>query len=478
MAQMVTVIEDGLQIYTERDLNSAPLPPIDKGTKIEIGGTAELDGREWIELTLPDGKSGYSIGPNLRTHTTLGPVSVLNAPEASTAVNPEPKTYLVGNEWWTEKEVSQSQSFQQRLAAAPSPVVTMALIGINVAFYIAMLAGMASHGVSISNPPADTFIAWGADFGPLTTNGQWWRVITAAFLHFNFLHIGMNMYCLFMIGGFAEKVFGRVEYTFLYLLAGIAGNLASLFWHPLLVSGGASGAVFGVYGTVLGFVLAQGGKVIPKPQVRNLVKRTGIFLGLNLAYGLAVTGVDVAAHVGGLITGTLLGAAFARPQLMEEPVRRTRMAALTAMVASALCVGMAFRIPRVDDLRAELERLSKLEPATLKLLADSSAKVASRSISQDQFKEMMDVQVLAPWNAEREKLAKLRVPKEQRAAVDTITQFMGLRAEAWALREQFVLTGNATVLMEAAQKEVAARRVMQALNPAAKTTPPRLIQPR
>ena len=472
MTHRVTTINDGLRVYPFRDLGSAPLPAIAKDAEIEIGAATELDGQEWIEVKLPDGASGYSMGSSLREHTTLGEAGPVNPGQVSVAANDPPKTYLVGTELWTEKEVAQIRVFEQRLAAAPSPVITMALIGINVALYIAMLAGMAAHGVSLSNPPADSFIAWGADFGPLTTNGQWWRVITAAFLHFNILHIGMNMYCLFMIGGFAEKVFGRAEYAFLYLLAGIAGNLASLFWHPVLISGGASGAVFGVYGAVLGFVVAQGGKVIPKPRVRHLVKQTAIFLGLNLAYGLAVRGVDVAAHVGGLITGILLGAAFARVQLLEETGRRTLMAAVTAVTAAAICVGLGFRIPRIDDLRAELERLAKLEPATLKIVTDTAAKLASRSISRDQYKETMDSQALAPWNSEREKLMKLRVPKEQQPVVDRIAEFMGLRAEAWQLREQFVMTGNAAALMQAAQKEVAARSVMQAFNPAPKKVLP------
>src|SRR5262245_31187047 len=124
----------------------------------------------------------------------------------------------------------------------PRVYVTAALIGLNVAVFAAMLL----DGVHPLSPTPLDLIDWVADFGPLTTHGQWWRLLTATFLHIGFFHLMFNMWALSAFGPLVERQVGNVGFLVLYLVAGLVGSVASLWWNPLLVSAGASGAIFGV----------------------------------------------------------------------------------------------------------------------------------------------------------------------------------------------------------------------------------------
>jgi rhomboid protease GluP len=195
---------------------------------------------------------------------------------------------------------------QQRVVAQPTSVVTITLIAINVLVYVAMVV----HGISPTAPNPQDLIPWGANYGPDTLgHGQWWRLFTACFLHFGIVHIGFNMYVLYQVGMTTELIYGRTKYLFIYLLAGVVGNLASVWFHPVGVGAGASGAIFGVYGAFLGFLLIKRA-VIAKPVMAQMVRSAAIFLGINLMFGLYSATIDLSAHIGGLISGFVLGCYF------------------------------------------------------------------------------------------------------------------------------------------------------------------------
>jgi rhomboid protease GluP len=192
---------------------------------------------------------------------------------------------------------------QQSVAARPASVVTITLIAINVAIFVVMVM----KGVSPTGPTGEDLIPWGADFGPLTLGqGQWWRLFTACFLHFGIIHLAFNMFVLYQVGMYTEIAYGRAKYFFIYMMAGVTGNLASLYVHPASAGAGASGAIFGVYGAFLGFLLIRR-SVIPKFAMAQMVKSAGLFLGINLIYGLSSANTDLSAHIGGLVIGFVLG---------------------------------------------------------------------------------------------------------------------------------------------------------------------------
>ncbi len=186
--------------------------------------------------------------------------------------------------------------------------VTYVLIGLNILVYVAMIAS----GVSATEPTVLQLIHWGANFGPLDRAGQWWRLLTACFLHIGFLHIAFNMYVLYQAGPFTERLYGGTRFLSLYLLAGIGGNVLGILLHPMIISAGASGAIFGVYGGLLAFLLKERAALRPE-AVKAIGRSALIFIGFNLFYGLASAHTDLTAHIGGLITGFLAGLLLARP---------------------------------------------------------------------------------------------------------------------------------------------------------------------
>ena len=186
----------------------------------------------------------------------------------------------------------------------PSPyAITFALIAINVLVFVAMVAS----GVSFTQPTPLDVANWGGDFGPLTLGEhQWWRLLTSCFVHFGIIHIGFNMYVLYQIGPFIEMAFGRVRYLLIYFLAGLGGSVVSMWIHPMAVGAGASGAIFGLYGAVFGFLLIKRRSLDPA-VTKSIAKSAAIFVFYNVVYGSMTRTTDLSAHFGGLVTGFVVG---------------------------------------------------------------------------------------------------------------------------------------------------------------------------
>jgi len=206
------------------------------------------------------------------------------------------------------QQLQQVENFRAAYAAAPQSIVTVTLIAINLLIFALMIV----KGVPFMDPTAGDVLPFGANFGPYTLNGEWWRLITGCFLHFGVIHIAMNMIVLYQVGIFTEKLYGNVRFLVMYLLAGVGGNLAGLYIHPNTVSAGASGAVFGVYGALLAYLFVQRG-MVPKASAVAIARSSGVFLVINLVYGLKSANTDMTAHIGGFISGFLVGALLARP---------------------------------------------------------------------------------------------------------------------------------------------------------------------
>ena len=182
--------------------------------------------------------------------------------------------------------------------------VTYGIIGINVLVFILM----AINGAGIMEPNSYVHINWGSNFTPLTLSGDWWRLVSNIFLHFGIIHLAMNMYCLYTVGVYLEPMLGKVKYTTAYLCTGVLASIASLWWHKEGVnSAGASGAIFGLYGLFLALLTTS---LIPKQVRQPLLQSIGIFVAYNLLYGMK-SGVDNAAHVGGLVSGFIIGYLYA-----------------------------------------------------------------------------------------------------------------------------------------------------------------------
>jgi len=197
-----------------------------------------------------------------------------------------------------------------------SMMVTQGLLGINLAVF----AGMALSGIAM-DPTSQQLIDWGANYGPLTLGGQEWRLLTSMFLHAGLLHIFMNMWCLWSLGAQSESLYGHPTYAAVYLISGVGGSLASVWWHPGVTSVGASGAIFGIVGALIASYFL-GEFTMPRFAITSQLRTILIFAGFTLVFGGMRGPTDNAAHIGGFVTGLLLGALIARVAPEPQPFRR------------------------------------------------------------------------------------------------------------------------------------------------------------
>jgi membrane associated rhomboid family serine protease/TPR repeat protein len=187
-------------------------------------------------------------------------------------------------------------------------VVTAALVAANIAWFLFV----ASQGGGWFVGQPGVIIHWGSNYGPLTLSGEWWRLFTCMFVHFGLLHLVFNMWVLWSMGRMTERMFGSLHYALLYVFGGLCGSMASLWLHPNVNSAGASGAIFGLLGGLLAFLLNPASGVPPTivlSQRRIIV----VFVVYNLITGFTHQGIDNAAHLGGLVGGFLTGWMLARP---------------------------------------------------------------------------------------------------------------------------------------------------------------------
>jgi membrane associated rhomboid family serine protease len=221
----------------------------------------------------------------------------------------------------------------------PLPAVTLGIIAANVLVYVAM--GLC--GVSWSEPSVLDSVKWGADFGPLTLSSDWWRLFTSTFVHFGIIHIALNMWCLWNLGTTLEPFMGRKVFGVMYVASGLAASLISTAWNPWRVSAGASGAIFGVAGALVSY-FALKKTPLDRALVNRNLKSLGIFIFYNLLYG-ASGHVDNSAHIGGLISGLLLGAAI-------PPMVRIPWAAIAAGAIDNTPLGLPDAARANDESRA------------------------------------------------------------------------------------------------------------------------------
>jgi len=245
--------------------------------------------------------------------------------------------------------------------ASPAPLRaqisgTIILVSVNLAIFLAM-AVSAGQFLRFGG---DQVLRWGANFGPLTMNGQWWRLITAMFIHIGLAHLLINMWCLFELGALTEHIYGRWSMLLLYAITGLAGGVASLARNPTIVSAGASGAVFGLAGVLITSLLL-GKLAAPRRELMIALASLLAFAAYNLTYGFLKGGIDNGAHLGGLVSGLLLGIAVSQDPRASLQVSR-RQAAIYALSLLVLIAGYA----SVGRIRGQVVRI---EGARLALAA-------------------------------------------------------------------------------------------------------------
>jgi rhomboid protease GluP len=237
-------------------------------------------------------------------------------------------------------------STAEYFAATP---VTTAIIVLNALVFVAAVLS----GVSITSPTPEQLWRWGADLGPLTLGGQWWRVVTNVFLHVGLWHLAVNMWALWNLGMLAERIFGRWHYLYIYLFCGVCGSLASVAWHPWITSAGASGAIFGLAGALI--VTFRFGRLpIPPEVIRPILRTLVIFTVINIGFGAVAQFVDNSAHLGGFGGGLLAAAILIQSMFRGREALNRRILAGVALVVM-LALGY-FAVQRRNGWIAHVQR--------------------------------------------------------------------------------------------------------------------------
>jgi rhomboid protease GluP len=239
----------------------------------------------------------------------------------------------------TNAALTVSDLMRGRWALTPA---TAALLAGNLAVFAAMLA----NGAGLWHSPNDVQLAWGANFGPATRDGEWWRLGAAMFVHFGLVHLAVNMWALWDGCRLVERLYGHARFLAIYGAGGMAGNLFSLLAHgDRAVSGGASGAIFGAYGALLVWLWRERRQIHPV-EFRWLFGGAAAFAAATIAMGLLIPGIDNAAHLGGLLCGALAGRALARPMSARSPAPGpARWAAAAALLGVVVALVAALPAP-------------------------------------------------------------------------------------------------------------------------------------
>lgn len=269
--------------------------------------TINFENEDGYILSTSNGNQVYDRGRNLKNTDLFfeafndakieTPTTTLDQNSVAETINLEKEncSYVTKN----EISVTRFYSFLSIFIPTKGYTITPVLIYIN--FFIFIL--MVFSGVSFFYPKTTDIIEWGANYNLLTVENQWWRLLTCLFIHIGFQHLIVNCFALAYVGLLLESYLSRLGFLISYLFCGIFASLTSLYWYDKIISAGASGAIFGMYGILL-IVIAT--RAINKKLNPNTITITIVFVVLNFINSFK-EGIDGAAHIGGLIAGIFFG---------------------------------------------------------------------------------------------------------------------------------------------------------------------------
>jgi rhomboid protease GluP len=238
-------------------------------------------------------------------------------------------------------------------------IITPILLGLNILLFFIMFFS----GVGFFSPAIQDIIQWGGNYAPLTIDNNWWRLLTNVFVHIGFLHLIANCYALAYVGLFLESHLKRNAFLSLYLFCGLLASLSSLYWNEDLVSAGASGAIFGMYGILL-VLLAT--KTIRQKLNANTIFFIVFFVIINLL-GSFKKGIDGAAHVGGFVSGIIFGGIFAllKTQRKRALILASIITLLSAPSISFYCQSKKIYIYEILKYQSRMQEFVDMEKMAL-----------------------------------------------------------------------------------------------------------------
>jgi len=247
-----------------------------------------------------------------------------------------------------------------------------------------VFVAMSIMGASIMMPDTIEVIKWGGNSRTLVLQGDWWRLITCCFIHYGLIHILLNMWALYNIGIFLERMIGGWRFGFAYIIAGLAGSLNSIVFHYDSASAGASGAIFGMFGLFLALLTTN---VLEKEFRKAMLKSVLPMILLNLVIGSSIAVIDNAGHMGGLIAGIICGYLFAWHYKKPKSISVDLISFLLPVL---LIAAYGFIVQKnLPDYQGIENEISKLEVEALKI-----EKLGSNDLSTHDVQSLWDKAIL------------------------------------------------------------------------------------
>jgi len=351
---------------------------------------------------------------------------------------------------------SKLQSFRDTLCArTPFAPVTPLLVVVNVAVFMLMLW----DSEPLSDP--DTLIAWGGSFGPRTTNGEWWRVITALFVHVSWLHLAATIAGL-QLGLVLERIVGPLAFAAVYLAVGVFTSVLNVFASSVTVTAGASGAIFGTYGLMLATLLWRAFRGSPALVSLTAAKWMAPATIVFVVYNLATDTVITTAEIAGLIAGCACGLMFGWNVSEEKTPARRLATGVAVVLAAAVIVAVPFGgISQVIDVRPEVARVVTSEEHIATKFRTATDQFQTGRMTAERLADVIDRDIVPDVRATRARFEALEhIATEQQELFMRCKEYLRLRDESWRVRAAALRQASMARLREADTIERASLQIL------------------
>ena len=362
-------------------------------------------------------------------------------------------------------------------ARTSRPLVTPAL----VAIWVAVFAGLLFGAAPMSN--ADTLLGWGASLGTRTTHGEWWRLVTAMFVHTGLLQLAINLVVLVQIGLLLERLAGRSVIAAVYLSGGIMTGIASLSSQPVAVTASASGPIAALYGVTAALLLTQYGPDL-MTRKRRLPVKFGQFavaapvvepepesglripvlevkaIAISGAVFLLYTAVASPAALWGFAVGLGYGAMLA-PLGGDRPPTPRRVATAAA-ITTAIAAMFALPLRNIADVKPEIARVIAVEEHTSKAYQAALDAFKKGRATVEALAGVAGANVGELQEVDARLAALEHVPPEYDHLVRDARDYLRMRSEAWRLRAEAVRRMNVSSASRSADEQPSGPRRIQA----------------
>jgi membrane associated rhomboid family serine protease len=323
--------------------------------------------------------------------------------------------------------------------------------------FVLMVAGPGA----VSEP--GTLVRWGASVGPMTTNGQWWRLVTSTFVHAGLLQLLVNVAAFAQAALLIERMFGQVALAGVYLAAAAFSGAICLWADPLAITYGASGAIFGLYGLVVALVvrgmLQRSPGRVPLPVLRRLAPAAAVFVLYRMFEG----GPQWSAGMAAFVVSFAMGLALTRDVEERKPAAPRVLGLATTPLAIAMMI--VTPLSGMTDIRSEIASLVAVDTQTGVMYLHATEQFKRGALNADALAQLIDHAIIPKLEAGRARLNAVDgVARQQQPLVAAANEYVRLRCEGWALRATALHKANLRLLRDADQRERESMDALEALS--------------